>query len=226
MFLFSCHEWTLQNVFIRIMMSVLLGCLIGLDRGAKRRGTGARTSFVICLASTLVMLTAQYIDIMFPGKSDLSRMAAQVISGVGFLGVGTIIISKHQVKGLTTAASLWSCACIGLATGIGLIDVAVLVTFLMLLMLHVLPIIEHHVYKKSKYFGLYIELEGNEFITSILEACKQENIQIEDFDIINSKAKGQSLSLIATIRIPDTKKTDYYLNILENTEGVISLDTI
>ena len=105
MFGFSCAEWTIPNVLIRIVVSMILGCVIGLDRGLKKRGAGTKTNTIVCLGATLVMLTAQYMEVYFPGKSDLSRMASQVISGGGFLGVGTIIVSGHQVRGLTTAAS-------------------------------------------------------------------------------------------------------------------------
>ena len=99
MFGFSCAEWTIPNVLIRIVVSMILGCVIGLDRGLKKRGAGTKTNTIVCLGATLVMLTAQYMEVYFPGKSDLSRMASQVISGVGFLGVGTIIVSGHQVRG-------------------------------------------------------------------------------------------------------------------------------
>lgn len=108
MFGFSCAEWTIPNVLIRIVVSMILGCVIGLDRGLKKRGAGTKTNTntIVCLGATLVMLTAQYMEVYFPGKSDLSRMASQVISGVGFLGVGTIIVSGHQVRGLTTAGQV------------------------------------------------------------------------------------------------------------------------
>lgn len=139
MFGFSCAEWTIPNVLIRIVVSMILGCVIGLDRGLKKRGAGTKTNTIVCLGATLVMLTAQYMEVYFPGKSDLSRMASQVISGVGFLGVGTIIVSGHQVRGLTTAASLWACACVGLAVGIGFLDGGVIITVCVLISLHVLP---------------------------------------------------------------------------------------
>lgn len=122
MFSTSFSQWTPSNIFIRIFAALILGCIIGLERGVKRRGAGTKTHTIVCLGSALVMLTAQYMEVAFPGTSDMARMAAQVISGVGFLGVGTIIVSGHQVKGLTTAASLWTCACIGVAVGIGFLE--------------------------------------------------------------------------------------------------------
>ena len=130
---FTClTEWTPGNLILRIVVSLILGSLIGIDRGAKKRGGGARTDAAVCLGATLVMMTAQYIEIVFPGKADMARLAAQVISGVGFLGAGSIIISGHQIKGLTSAASIWICACIGLAAGIGFVDGAVILTLILL----------------------------------------------------------------------------------------------
>ena len=103
MFGFSCAEWTIPNVLIRIVVSMILGCVIGLDRGLKKRGAGTKTNTIVCLGATLVMLTAQYMEVYFPGKSDLSRMASQVISG--FLDGGVIItvcvlISLHVLPRL------------------------------------------------------------------------------------------------------------------------------
>ena len=98
-------DWTVQNIIIRIVVATVLGGLIGLDRGMKHRGAGTKTITVVCLGATLVMLTEQYIQVNFPGLANMNRLAAQVISGVGFIGVGTIIIANHRVRGLTTAAT-------------------------------------------------------------------------------------------------------------------------
>lgn len=109
------------------LFSLVAGTLIGLDRSMKRRGAGIKTHVLVCLGSALVMMTGQFIQLNYEGTMDVARMGAQVISGVGFLGVGTIIVTGHnQVKGLTTAAGLWACACIGLAIGIGFVDGALL----------------------------------------------------------------------------------------------------
>lgn len=122
MILGNFAAWSLRNIFIRVIVSALLGGIIGLDRGMKHRGAGTKTITVVCLGATLVMLTEQYIQINFPGMANMGRLAAQVISGVGFIGVGTIIVSRHRVRGLTTAATLWASACIGLAVGIGFVE--------------------------------------------------------------------------------------------------------
>ena len=134
--------WNMRNIVIRMLTAMVLGGVIGIDRGAKRRGGGARTDAAVCIGAALVMITGQYMEIRFPGLADLSRMASQVISGVGFLGAGSILVSGHQVKGLTSAAGIWFCACIGLAVGIGFVDGAFLATVILLAGLHLLPLVE------------------------------------------------------------------------------------
>lgn len=224
MFSASFSQWTPLNIFIRIFAALILGCIIGLERGVKRRGAGTKTHTIVCLGSALVMLTAQYMEVAFPGTSDMARMAAQVISGVGFLGVGTIIVSGHQVKGLTTAASLWTCACIGVAVGIGFLEGGILVCLLMLFALHVLPVIEKRAYRHSRYFTLYLDIETNKSIPLLMELFRTEQILVDNFDVIKPKVKGQPLSVFATLIIPDMKRLDEYMNMVENIKGVLSVE--
>lgn len=220
----SFSQWTPFHISIRIFAALVLGCIIGLERGVKRRGAGTKTHTIVCLGSALVMLTAQYMEVAFPGKSDMARMAAQVISGVGFLGVGTIIVSGHQVKGLTTAASLWTCACIGVAVGIGFLDGGIIVCLLMLFALHVLPLIEKKAYKHSKYFTLYLDVETSKTIPLLMSLFRTEHILVDNFDVIKPKVKGQPFAIFATLKIPDIKKVDEYVTMLEHTKGVLSVE--
>ena len=205
MFGFSCAEWTIPNVLIRIVVSMILGCVIGLDRGLKKRGAGTKTNF--------------------PGKSDLSRMASQVISGVGFLGVGTIIVSGHQVRGLTTAASLWACACVGLAVGIGFLDGGVIITVCVLISLHVLPRLEKYFFRRSKYLSVYVELETNGSISEFLEKLQENQIQVDTMDVIKGKTKKTPCALLLTLRLPTAYKSTY-VEQLEEIPGVNSVDII
>lgn len=112
-----------QTVLIRLGAAILVGALIGVQREATHRPAGLRTHMLVAIGSTLVMLTGEYLISVYAGtvNSDPARLGAQVISGIGFLGAGTIMKEGVTVRGLTTAASLWTTACIGLAVGSGFI---------------------------------------------------------------------------------------------------------
>ena len=218
-------EWTAQNLIIRIVVSVVLGGTIGLDRGMKHRGAGTKTITVVCLASTLVMLTEQYIQVNFPGLANMNRLAAQVISGVGFLGVGTIIISNHRVKGLTTAATLWASASVGLAVGIGFIDGAVLITLIMLLSLHVLPFIERFATRKSRYCNVIVDLEGSRYIHRIIQDLKEADISVDSMEISTPHANGDNsvvVHLVLYMKKPKENMEIY--EIITKSDKVISVD--
>ena len=113
------REVTYLAVALRIFAVVFIGGILGLERGMKHRPAGLRTYMLVCVGACVIMLTNQYTFQMF-GSGDPVRMGAQVVSGIGFLGAGTIIVTRrNQIKGLTTAAGLWSAAGVGLALGVG-----------------------------------------------------------------------------------------------------------
>ena len=189
MMLGNFAEWNLQNILVRVLVSALLGGIIGLDRGMKHRGAGTKTITVVCLGATLVMLTEQYIQIYFPGLANMNRMAAQVISGVGFIGVGTIIVSRHRVRGLTTAATLWASACIGLAVGIGFVEGGVLITAMMLVSLHVLPYVERFATRHSHFCNVFIDLEESRDLHTVIQKLKEAGVTIDSMDTSESKSE-------------------------------------
>ena len=226
MFFASLTEWTFENVLLRMITALFLGGLIGIDRGAKKRGGGARTDAAVCLGAAMVMMTAQYMDLQFPGSTDISRMAAQVVSGVGFLGAGSIIVAGRQVKGLTSAASIWICACVGLAAGIGFVDGAILVTVILLAGLHILPFVEEKVYLYSRYARLYVEAEENRTASVLLRRLKEDGCKIDMYDVDKPKAGGQSFTIRMTIYIPAKIDKQEYLKQLSEIDGVLFVDVI
>jgi putative Mg2+ transporter-C (MgtC) family protein len=129
----------------RLLLAAVLGGIVGLERELHEKAAGFRTHILVCLGSCIVMITSMHIFEIYKGIADVdpSRIAAQVVSGIGFLGAGTIIRSRTSVIGLTTAASLWSIAAVGLAIGSGLYLVAFFSVILILLCLLVLNKIEH-----------------------------------------------------------------------------------
>lgn len=220
MFTLSFSDWTWGNIVIRMIVSLLLGMVIGIDRGAKRRGGGARTTITVCLGASMVMLLEQYLEALYPGRLDISRIAAQVVSGVGFLGAGSILVSGHQIKGLTSAASIWTCACIGLSAGIGFIDGAVILTALWLTGVHFVPYIENRVYRHSRYMTLYIEAASGREITLVSRKLKEDHCFIDTFVVDKPKAKGQYFQIVTTFRIPKGANKEAYLHGLREIAGL------
>jgi len=125
------------QIITRLVLSVFLSGLIGLERQVHRRSAGLRTHILVSLGSCLIMLTSLYVFDIYNGMANLdpARIAAGVVTGIGFLGAGTIIREKEEIRGLTTAASLWLAAGIGLAVGVGFFLASVFATFLAVVVL-------------------------------------------------------------------------------------------
>lgn len=167
------------SIFLRLMLSAILGGIIGVERGRKKRPAGFRTYIVVCVASCLAIMINEYVFLRLGGV-DPTRIAAQVISGIGFLGVGTIIITgRQQVFGLTTAASLWAAATIGLAVGSGFYVGAIAGCIIIFIAIHTLNFIEKYENKGAKTVTLYVELTNLTDFSSLLAFLKKNNIDPE-----------------------------------------------
>ena len=219
----NISEWTVQNLIIRVVASMLLGGIIGLDRGMKHRGAGTKTMTVVCLGATLVMLTEQYIQVNFPGLANMNRLAAQVISGVGFLGVGTIIISNHRVRGLTTAATLWASATIGLAVGIGFVEGGILITLMMLLSLHVLPFVERFATRNSRYCNVIVDLEESRYLHVIIQDLKAAGVTVDSMELSPSRI-GDSVSVYLILHTGKGMENTEIYEIITRSDKVESVD--
>ena len=181
------RELTYLAVVLRITVAFLLGGILGLERGLKQRPAGLRTHMLVCVGACMIMLTNQYIYQVF-GVGDPVRMGAQVVSGIGFLGAGTIMVTKHsQVRGLTTAAGLWATAAVGLATGIGFYEAALMGTLVMVLTLTVLSVLDSKMHKKTRCFEVYVELEPTVSLGIFLDGVRAKGIVIEDVQLEPSR---------------------------------------
>ena len=133
------RDLTYASAALRLLLAVLVGGILGIERGRKNRPAGLRTYMLVCLGATTVMMTNQYVT-QCMGTGDPVRMGAQVISGIGFLGAGSIMVTgRNQIRGITTAAGLWAAACIGLAIGIGFYEIGIasgILVFIVLTALH------------------------------------------------------------------------------------------
>ena len=172
------REVTYLAVILRILAAVIIGGLLGLERGMKNRPAGMRTYMLVCVGACLIMLTNQYIFQSF-GTGDPTRMAAQVISGIGFLGAGTIIVTRHsQIKGLTTAAGLWSSAGVGLALGIGFYEAALIGGFAIFLVMTLLQAFDDRMHRKAKTLEIYLEANEDLPLGDLLRTLREMNYDV------------------------------------------------
>ena len=189
-------EFNFISVILRLVIALIFGGLIGLERGRRRKAAGFRTYMLACMGATLAMLIGQYQDqLMDLGifaqhvtKGDVTRLGAQVVNGIGFLGAGSIIITGQKaVKGLTTAAALWASACMGLVIGAGYYECVLLGFLLIFLSITVLNPFESHLVEKSGNMNLYIEFETVEDVKLIASKMRKLDIHIYDIDIDRGK---------------------------------------
>ncbi len=222
-------ELNIISITFRLLLSMILGGILGIDRVRKKRPAGLRTYMIVCIGSTLVMLTNQYI-VQNTGNSDPTRIAAQVISGIGFLGAGTIIVTGHnQVKGLTTAAGLWASAAIGLAVGVGFYEGAVLFSIALFIVMNSLQFLDRYISAKSRIMTLYIEFSktNKNSISNFLSEVRSKNMIVYDFQINKIKGLGNhSVSVTLTIEMDKSYQHTEVLGMFSCIEGVTYIEEL
>lgn len=173
-------EW---NLILRILIAGLLGGLMGFEREMRAKEAGVRTHFIVALGSALFMIISQY---AFEGRFDASRVAAQVVSGIGFIGAGVIIFQKNAVRGVTTAAGLWVAAAVGLACGAGMYSVAIAAVLLSIACLEMM----HFITRRwgEKVLRLSVSPVNGEQLATLLEKFRQEGLEIDSFTLTDSVA--------------------------------------
>lgn len=194
------------SIILRLVMAVILGGIIGFERGRSGRPAGLRTHILVCLGSVLAIMTNQFIYENH-GGSDPTRMAAQVISGIGFLGAGTILVTgRQQVKGLTTAAGLWATACMGLAIGIGFYSAAIAACVMITFSNVVLHRLDNYILSKSKVMDIYVEFSNTVSISSVIDSIKSFEIQIDGLEIVKpTYDTNAQMAAVLTIRLKQKK---------------------
>ena len=170
------------NLIIRLVMAGLMGGLIGFEREFRAKEAGLRTHFIVALGSALFMIISQY---AFSDKFDSSRVAAQVVSGIGFIGAGVIIFQKNVVRGVTTAAGLWVSAAIGLACGAEMYVVAGAATLMTALCLEAMHFFHRHIAEKVVEVTLSATEEADRL--AILDKLKAEKMNVESYSVSGGK---------------------------------------
>lgn len=226
-FLNGLRELSAFSVALRMLLAVLCGGLIGLEREFKRRPAGFRTHILICLGAAITTLTSQFLYLYMHYYTDMARLGAQVIAGIGFIGAGTIITRRERVKGLTTAAGLWASATVGLAIGAGFYEGAVIATVLIILAEWIFARLEYWLLDNAPEANLYIEYENKSVLGNILEYFRQKNIKIVNLEITRSKTTAKhNACAIVNLRMDSNTKISEVTNKLELTEGVIHVEEL
>lgn len=175
---------TMHAVVLRVLLSMVCGGMIGLERSYKRRPAGFRTHILVCVGACITTMTSQFLYLNLHYPTDMARIGAQVIAGMGFIGAGTIIVTrKNTVKGLTTAAGLWACAIIGLCYGGGFYEGGSLATFLLLFAEIVFSKVEHRLLRHARDIRYQIEYDNNEALPAILTFFRLHKIRIDEMEI-------------------------------------------
>lgn len=223
------HELNFITTAFRLLLAMVLGSLIGIDRGMKRRVAGVKTHTIVCIGATIAMMTGEFIHLYSNGAGvgDTARLGAQVISGVGFLGAGTIMVTGHrQVMGLTTAASLWTCSCIGLAIGIGFYSGAIFGTLAILIVLRYFKVIDVYVESHSNVYEMYIEFLSSEHMSLAIRELRKQDIKISSVVVVKKKTKSQNVVVQASVEAGKWMTKNAIFRALQDQEGLISAEEI
>lgn len=189
------------SVALRMFLAVLCGGAIGMERTYKRRAAGFRTHILICLGAAMTTLTGQYLYLVLHYYTDMARLGAQVVAGVGFIGAGCIIVThRSRVKGLTTAAGLWVAAIIGLALGSGFYEGGVLTTAILLLAEFFFSKLEFKLLEAAPEINLYMEYDGRASLEQVLKHCREQNMKLLDLEITRA-GEGTDSCAILTLRL-------------------------
>ncbi len=215
------REINMASICVRIVLSLIIGGILGMERVRKNRPTGFRTYMLVCLGSTLVMMTNQYVYQRF-GSSDLTRMGAQVISGIGFLGAGTIIVTgRQQIKGIMTAAGMWTSACCGLAIGIGFYEGAIAGGIVVFLIMEFLERMEGVIRNHSQIMDVYLEFDGKKMFSNFLTYARNNEFEVSNIQMNKNKhMKESEMSVVLTLESRTKRTQEEMLSVISNMDGV------
>ena len=209
------------ELIMRVIVGGILGGIIGFEREKRAKEAGFRTHFLVALGSTLLSVISAYgydkVAEMIPvARYDPSRMAAQIVSGIGFIGAGLIIFQKNVIHGLTTAAGLWVTAAIGIACGVGHYELAAVTTVMVLIALELVLLIEQKLNKRQ--LTIMMTSPEKEKIRNFMDSIKADGVVIRTYDLeLVDEGKGKIYK--ATVDI-NTKRLDYEERVWELLDGM------
>ena len=206
-------------LLLRLVVALILGGIIGLEREGSNHDAGFRTHIVLCLGSATVMVVSELLALQYGISNEIMRMGAQVISGVGFLGAGSIVMSGNRLRGITTAAGLWTTACVGLAIGSGFYIIALTVVALMMFAMISLRSITKKMNRKNS-ITIKLELTNaaktSDVISELIEyGVHVATVRFEEYD--------HKVEMSIEMHIPDDLTPDDVMLSLSKFSGVVEI---
>ena len=219
---------TMESITLRLLLAVVCGGVIGLERTFCRRPAGFRTHILICLGACITTLVGQFLVVYMHFDTDISRLGAQVIAGVGFIGAGTIVVTRHQrVRGLTTAAGLWTAAIIGLALGAGFYEGGIAAAVLVLIAETVFAKLERMLLRRSPEINLYIRYDDSRALERILAFLHDNRIRILSMEVTRAKGgEAHKATAIFLLRQSRSIRSQNLPAMIEAIEGVATVDIL
>ena len=213
---------------IRMLLAVLCGSIIGIEREFKRRPAGFRTHILICMGASITTLTSEYLLLVMNMNTDPARLGAQVIAGIGFIGAGTIIVTRHQrVKGLTTAAGLWAVAIVGLCIGSGFYEGAIMTTLLILIAEALFARVEYWIMRSSPEINILLEYRDAKSLDELLQKFRTNNVKLLHLEITRTQANDKrNACAILELRLPKKYKIKDLMETVHGCEGVFSVEEL
>lgn len=222
------RELNIVSVLLRVMCSILCGGVVGIEREWRHRTAGFKTHILVCMGAAICMVTGQYATQYFQLASiDPTRIGAQVVSGIGFLGVGTIIVTKdNKVKGLSTAAGLWVSACIGLAIGIGFFEIALVATVCVLGLFLGVKRFQLFSGETDSTMLLYLELQDVLFVKELLAMLREKQCTVFRMDMQGSRnGEVKNVGLILGVHSAKVSEKDILLCVSQQ-DYVVSFEEL
>lgn len=222
---FNLNELNTITIIFRMLLAVLIGGIIGTERDMKNRAAGMRTHMLVCMGAAIVMMTNEYIYMLYNQPNiDMTRMAAQVVSGIGFIGAGTILVTRdNRIKGLTTAAGLWAAAALGLAIGIGFYEIAIIGSILIIAVVTLMKPFKDFVLNRTSHSDLTLMIHSKDGFSSFLHYTVQSEIKIINIQVENetqSDNKNTELIFIVNMELGEQLTKEEIINSLESSDGI------
>lgn len=215
----------LISIVLRIALAMLCGGVLGIERGKANQPAGMRTYILVCLGSTLVMMTGQYMFEAF-NSGDPARLGAQVVSGIGFLGAGSIIVEGHtKIRGLTTAAGLWTSACIGLAIGIGFYAGALVATVVVFVVISKFRSISNYFTHNDMWLRLYVEFNVIENLQELYAVLEGSGMQTGEV-LVNCVHEIKAYNAIVSVKNINNADEGELVQYLEKIDGIKKIKII